>query len=186
MLIRIRNTCCRHTLHVPGSSLSFTCHLYPSCVIPPSMCRPFVHALSHFRHFPRVAHPSTGTCRPFFPRVVPSLQVQKPDNRLFSRKVLQIATVIARLSYANHVSHQPTHPVPCYWFDVQESSYMILDCGEGSLSQLFRLHGADRAQQILRDLKAVYVSHQHADHHLGTVGSQLIHTTDYVPVPYYV
>jgi ribonuclease Z len=44
---------------------------------------------------------------------------------------------------------------------------MILDCGEGSLSQLVRLHGFARAQQILRDLKAIYVSHQHADHHLG-------------------
>ena len=82
MLIRIRNTCCRHTLHVPGSSLSFTCHLYPSCVIPPSMCRPFVHALSHFRHFPRVAHPSTGTCRPFSPRVGPSLHVSSLRPRV--------------------------------------------------------------------------------------------------------
>jgi ribonuclease BN (tRNA processing enzyme) len=51
---------------------------------------------------------------------------------------------------------------------------MILDCGEGSLSQLVRLHGVARAQQILRDLKAVYVSHQHADHHLGESRAQQI------------
>jgi ribonuclease BN (tRNA processing enzyme) len=51
---------------------------------------------------------------------------------------------------------------------------MILDCGEGSLSQLVRLHGFARAQQILRDLKAVYVSHQHADHHLGESRAQQI------------
>jgi ribonuclease Z len=51
---------------------------------------------------------------------------------------------------------------------------MILDCGEGSLSQLVRLHGFARAQQILRDLKAIYVSHQHADHHLGESRAQKI------------
>jgi len=46
---------------------------------------------------------------------------------------------------------------------------ILLDCGEGTLGQLKRLFsyepgGLDR---VLMDLKAIYISHLHADHHLG-------------------
>ncbi|CAN0241140.1 unnamed protein product, partial [Hapterophycus canaliculatus] len=70
---------------------------------------------------------------------------------------------------------------------------ILLDAGEGSFGQLWRMfgessssHGRDsrssgsggsgedggintRAQQMLRDLSAVWISHPHADHHLGLV-----------------
>lgn len=70
---------------------------------------------------------------------------------------------------------------------------ILLDAGEGSFGQLWRMFGesssshakssssgggddatADggintRAQQMLRDLSAVWISHPHADHHLGLV-----------------
>ena len=45
----------------------------------------------------------------------------------------------------------------------------ILDCGENTLGQLRRLYGYAGAQQIARDLRVIYISHGHADHHLGTV-----------------
>ncbi|RZF34607.1 hypothetical protein LSTR_LSTR008632 [Laodelphax striatellus] len=47
---------------------------------------------------------------------------------------------------------------------------MLLDCGEGTLGQLVRFHGAGRMRHVLRSLRAVYVSHLHADHHIGLIG----------------
>ncbi|KAI0390305.1 beta-lactamase-like protein [Xylariaceae sp. FL0594] len=43
----------------------------------------------------------------------------------------------------------------------------IFDCGEGSLGQLRRVFGAETSS-VLRDLRAIWISHLHADHHLGT------------------
>jgi len=57
----------------------------------------------------------------------------------------------------------------CILVEVVPDSYVILDCGEGSLNQLVRLHGFEKARKILRNLKAIYISHLHADHHLGLI-----------------
>ncbi|KAF8543218.1 beta-lactamase-like protein [Trichophaea hybrida] len=47
---------------------------------------------------------------------------------------------------------------------------ILLDCGEGTLGQLKRLfsHEPGGLNRVLTDLKAIYISHLHADHHLGT------------------
>jgi len=43
----------------------------------------------------------------------------------------------------------------------------LFDCGENTLGQLKRVLGDD-LPDVLRDLKAIWISHLHADHHLGT------------------
>ncbi|KAK2630184.1 hypothetical protein QTJ16_001004 [Diplocarpon rosae] len=43
----------------------------------------------------------------------------------------------------------------------------LFDCGENTLGQLKRVFG-DELPGILLDLKAIWISHLHADHHLGT------------------
>ncbi|KAL2156566.1 hypothetical protein VTH82DRAFT_1311 [Thermothelomyces myriococcoides] len=45
----------------------------------------------------------------------------------------------------------------------------LLDCGENTLGQLRRSLGYQGADEVLRELRAIYISHMHADHHLGTV-----------------
>ncbi|KAI5856283.1 beta-lactamase-like protein [Tricharina praecox] len=44
--------------------------------------------------------------------------------------------------------------------------YMLLDCGEGTLGQLRRLFGASFTT-VLKSINLLYISHLHADHHLG-------------------
>lgn len=44
----------------------------------------------------------------------------------------------------------------------------LFDCGENTLGQLKRVYGKE-LPQVLRELKAIWISHLHADHHLGTV-----------------
>lgn len=41
-----------------------------------------------------------------------------------------------------------------------------MDVGEGTLGQIIRFYG-NEADNVIRRLKAVYVSHLHADHHIG-------------------
>jgi ribonuclease Z len=48
-----------------------------------------------------------------------------------------------------------------------KGSYLF-DCGEGTLGQLRRLYATPQLQEVLRDLKMIWISHLHADHHLGT------------------
>lgn len=45
----------------------------------------------------------------------------------------------------------------------------LLDCGENTLGQLNRVYGEAGVKDVLRDLKLIWISHLHADHHLGTV-----------------
>ncbi|SPP74092.1 ribonuclease Z, mitochondrial [Drosophila guanche] len=49
-------------------------------------------------------------------------------------------------------------------------AFMLLDCGEGTYGQIVRLYGSTKAAEVLRQLQAVYVSHLHADHHIGLIG----------------
>lgn len=43
----------------------------------------------------------------------------------------------------------------------------LLDCGENTLGQLKRVFPPNELAEVLRDLKLIWISHLHADHHLG-------------------
>ncbi|KAI9846640.1 MAG: hypothetical protein M1838_001217 [Thelocarpon superellum] len=45
----------------------------------------------------------------------------------------------------------------------------LFDCGENTLGQLRRVFNPTELAEVLGDLKAIWISHLHADHHLGTV-----------------
>lgn len=47
--------------------------------------------------------------------------------------------------------------------------YYLLDCGEATLGQLKRVFDHEELAHILRNLRMIWISHLHADHHLGTV-----------------
>jgi len=49
------------------------------------------------------------------------------------------------------------------------NNFILMDCGEGTVQQLLRKFGVEKGREVLRNLKAVYVSHMHADHHLGFI-----------------
>ncbi|KAK2159117.1 hypothetical protein LSH36_158g04026 [Paralvinella palmiformis] len=52
------------------------------------------------------------------------------------------------------------------WVNVSADSCLLLDCGENTVGQLLRHYGND-ADDMFTKLKAVFISHLHADHHLG-------------------
>lgn len=46
---------------------------------------------------------------------------------------------------------------------------LLFDCGESTLGQLKRVFKEDELQQVFKELRMIWISHLHADHHLGTV-----------------
>ncbi|KAH0982573.1 hypothetical protein GBA52_009750 [Prunus armeniaca] len=44
---------------------------------------------------------------------------------------------------------------------------LLLDCGEGTLGQLKRRYGVEGADNAVRGLRCIWISHIHADHHTG-------------------
>ncbi|TYJ56176.1 hypothetical protein B9479_003162 [Cryptococcus floricola] len=69
--------------------------------------------------------------------------------------------------YRNVSSTLLTIPPPSTAPDSPAQS-ILLDAGEGTLGQLRRRFGKEgELKGVLKELKAVFVSHMHADHHLG-------------------
>ncbi|GAT23385.1 tRNA processing endoribonuclease Trz1 [Aspergillus luchuensis] len=46
--------------------------------------------------------------------------------------------------------------------------YYLLDCGENTLGQLKRVFAPEKLREVLQNLRMIWISHLHADHHLGT------------------
>jgi ribonuclease Z len=55
------------------------------------------------------------------------------------------------------------------YIEVIGAGGILLDAGEGTLGQLLRVFGAPNVDDLIKRLKCVFVSHMHADHHLGLI-----------------
>ncbi|CAH1391023.1 unnamed protein product [Nezara viridula] len=53
---------------------------------------------------------------------------------------------------------------------ISDDCRIMLDCGEGTAGQVVRYFGPEGASRVFASLRAVYVSHLHADHHIGLIG----------------
>ncbi|KAL9879497.1 ribonuclease Z isoform 1-T2 [Glossina fuscipes fuscipes] len=62
-----------------------------------------------------------------------------------------------------------TRNVSCILLQTLPKAFVLLDCGEGSLGQIQRFFGLRQADEIVENLKAIYISHLHADHHIGLI-----------------
>jgi ribonuclease Z len=51
--------------------------------------------------------------------------------------------------------------------EIPDFGNILLDAGEGTLGQLKRRYGSSLWTDILSKTKILYISHMHADHHLG-------------------
>jgi ribonuclease Z len=64
----------------------------------------------------------------------------------------------------------------------------LLDCGENTLGQLQRVFNPDELVEVLRNLRMIWISHLHADHHLGTASVirawyAIVHNSVPAPMP---
>lgn len=57
----------------------------------------------------------------------------------------------------------------CIHISISECNSMIMDCGEQSYGQMLRFFGTEKIEDELLKIKCIFVSHIHADHHLGLI-----------------
>lgn len=91
----------------------------------------------------------------------PAAQAEKLNQNLPSpdAEIICLGTGSAAPSQHRNVSATLLRVPGC-------GSYLI-DCGENTLGQLKRMYTAPQLAEVLQDLKLVWISHLHADHHLG-------------------
>lgn len=92
-----------------------------------------------------------------------SLQSKLPKPKDYEPEVVFLGTGSAVPSKLRNTSNILLN------FHSPKEASVILDCGEDSYGQLFRHYGSERLKEILRNLKLIYISHQHADHHIGLI-----------------
>lgn len=64
----------------------------------------------------------------------------------------------------------------------------LFDCGENTIGQLQRVFTADELVDVLKNLRMIWISHLHADHHLGTASVirawyAVVHNSVQAPMP---
>jgi ribonuclease Z len=59
------------------------------------------------------------------------------------------------------------HLVSSTVVDIPDFGCVLLDAGEGTLGQLQRRYGSKLWSDVLSRLKMIFISHMHADHHIG-------------------
>lgn len=82
-------------------------------------------------------------------------------------KSRNVAGILVRLRSVQILfSRDGRYSQSCGLFSNSSANSVLLDCGEGTLGQLYRFYG-DKTNDILATLKAIFVSHMHVDHYMG-------------------
>nr|CAH8868868.1 unnamed protein product [Trichobilharzia regenti] len=98
-----------------------------------------------------------------FAKMRESLKLNKPqDHRLASERYPEITFLGTGSSTPNKYRN-----ISCILMQLDPDNFIMLDCGEGSLSQLYALYGLEKGNEILRKIKLILITHMHADHHGG-------------------
>lgn len=91
------------------------------------------------------------------------LQAKLPDPKPYEPEVVFLGTGSAVPS-----KYRNTTGILINFTEPKTYSVM-LDCGEDTYGQLYRHFGSERTPEILSQLKMIYISHHHADHHIGMI-----------------
>ena len=109
----------------------------------------------------------------------PAVQAETSDQNLPSSdaEVICLGTGSAMPSQYRNVAATLLRVPGC-------GSY-LMDCGENTLGQLKRMYTAPQLAELFHDLKLIWISHLHADHHLGLASVikawyEEVHSTDEV------
>ncbi|KAF2360273.1 tRNase Z endonuclease [Trinorchestia longiramus] len=116
--------------------------------------------------------PKTGLSWDLCP-VMDRDQIQKEilDSGCKGETLAQLTKEYPEITFLGTGSAVPnkTRNVSAIFVEISADKFMMLDCGEGTVGQLVRLLGDAGAQDVLTKLTGVYISHHHADHHLGLI-----------------
>lgn len=81
---------------------------------------------------------------------------------------------------------QKNRNVSSFLINSSPESAILCDCGESTFLQMIQMFGAEKTDAILRRIKMIFISHLHADHHLGlfSIFLQRIRAFENSGIPY--
>ncbi|KAI8932764.1 hypothetical protein NX059_010254 [Plenodomus lindquistii] len=108
-----------------------------------------------------------------------AVQECRPDLQAWSRLLARPNTEITTLGTGSAAPSKYRN-VSATLMRVPGVGNYLFDAGESTLGQLSRVFSPDELIDILKNLRVIWISHLHADHHLGTVSVirawyQLVH-----------
>lgn len=173
----------QHRLHLLSSSIFPLLHVEESSHLPKELADLNIivgDTMSKFK-----LRPFRGLDRDSVVRIDPEAYVEEAHSSFgFSERLEELkATAFLK---KDEVSGMPSHPqilflgtasaipgkdrnVSAILVNASEHMSILLDCGEGTFNQLVRFYGLEHARNVLTRLSCIFVSHLHADHHLGLV-----------------
>lgn len=98
--------------------------------------------------------------RVFKPQFQERLQKIRADFPGANAEIITLGTGSSSPSKYRNVSATLLH--------VPGTGYYLFDCGENTLGQLKRVFEPEELRHVLQNLRMIWISHLHADHHLGT------------------
>ncbi|KAG1694250.1 hypothetical protein DVH05_021602 [Phytophthora capsici] len=131
-----------------------------SCILAPQARRGFDSS----RCWPRLDFDQIRESVDIVAKIPDSSSTKRSDEDLLDGRITFLGTGCAIPSkYRNVTGMYVELPIGDDW------AGLMLDCGEGSLGQLYRYANGDskKLQELVNRLKCVWISHNHADHHLG-------------------
>ncbi|KAI9368760.1 hypothetical protein BJX61DRAFT_200448 [Aspergillus egyptiacus] len=138
-------------------------NMEPECNIDRSEVIPHLNATLTMQHLPRSAERRA--------RIIRS-RLEKPESQKRILQYLQdLPSSDAEITALGTGSSVPSkyRNVSSTLLHVPGRGYYLFDCGEGTLGQLKRVFNPEQLREVLQNLRLVWISHLHADHHLGTV-----------------
>ncbi|KAJ0076391.1 hypothetical protein Patl1_34080 [Pistacia atlantica] len=159
----------------PHAHLGFDRTNIPSLVAPSQIMDELLSEIPEIvdaaQHVSQFWEEHTGTKEAISPVQENELMIEEPwldENRLPSclENVRKDDLEIVLLGTG---SSQPSkyRNVSSIYINLFSKGSLLLDCGEGTLGQLKRRYGVEGADNAVRNLRCIWISHIHADHHAG-------------------
>ncbi|KAI9887108.1 MAG: Zinc phosphodiesterase ELAC protein 2 [Watsoniomyces obsoletus] len=137
--------------------------LAPSLMVQDNKVLPFLDTAAELRITPKKVLELSQTARENLSDPAMKRQIEKSQNDLPGQdaEIITLGTGSMIPSKYRNVS--------ATLLRIPGVGAYLFDCGENTMGQLRRVFPADELKEVLRELKAIWISHLHADHHLGTV-----------------
>ena len=120
-----------------------------------------------------------------FDEILKESNIQKSIHQVHTDMKLALENPVSNLDYPKIHFLGTGSSVPNKYrnvsgilIEIQPEHFMMFDCGEDTLLQMHHHFGRKRTLEVLKNMKAIYISHLHADHHLGVV-NLIIHRDKY-------
>ncbi|KAJ3262626.1 Zinc phosphodiesterase ELAC protein 2 [Boothiomyces macroporosus] len=115
----------------------------------------------------RIAKPKMNLIiEPKFSIQLEEEKVLENPSRGLMQSIKHVTSQLSKFKHVDAVNEFDKYTIPLGTGSAIPGKYRN-DCGEGTMGQLHRHFGPEKLEKEVKDMKLIFISHMHADHHLG-------------------